>query len=720
MTSRDDVEVDFSQSPRVVTVLEPATEYSMQDLVDTERLLEGSFRGMSEDKLLNASGKEDLGGGVVVGITVSHQNALVAFQARFTPAQIGTITTASGGPIGGTVRLIDASATFITKNVARGSYYINFTDMSVGDVVEVISETELRVTVPVNGSGNTLDISDDYHVYNITQVNATGGNLTAVDDVGSTIAPVLPTWGTQVVLTSSSSATLSESDDIQYASFNGGVWIDVLSSHSGTIFPCGTERAPVNNLVDAYAIATARGFMTIFAIGDLTIASGTFINFTFTGQGQNLSTLMIESAAVMTNCTFTECRAEGTLDGESNLRECTIGTLQYISGIVERCILDSSDITLGGSEGGHFIDCVSGVPGVLMPMINAGGSGQSFSLRGYSGGITIWNKTGPDPVSIDLNSGQVMLKNTVTNGTIVARGIGKLIDEAGNRILSGTWNGGVTIVNETIDSEIVNLVKYQDQKVYINTELVAIGEGTARDPYNTVADALDFAELVGITEMVILADATLDRNFKGFRVSSIGIAAVDIGGQDITGTVFYNLRLTGASGGGSFTGSACSLDNGMTGLVGGFIDCTITGVVTLAPGLFSVFVGDMSTSAIFFVPTIKMPAGAAHRSVVSGITGEITLSEFTHVDHNMHICLTGCCLFIDSSCTLGTIVVTGSGHVVDNSAGTTVNTSVLNTLPNTAKAVWESQVDDYAGVSGSFAEFIKKKLLTVSKFLGIK
>ena len=55
MTSRDDVEVDFSQSPRVVTVLEPATEYSMQDLVDTERLLEGSFRGMSEDKLLNAS-----------------------------------------------------------------------------------------------------------------------------------------------------------------------------------------------------------------------------------------------------------------------------------------------------------------------------------------------------------------------------------------------------------------------------------------------------------------------------------------------------------------------------------------------------------------------------------------------------------------------------------------------------------------------------------------
>jgi len=52
-------------------------------------------------------------------------------------------------------------------------------------------------------------------------------------------------------------------------------------------------------------------------------------------------------------------------------------------------------------------------------------------------------------VSLDLNSGQVILASTITAGTIVARGIGKLVDESGNNIPSGTWNGA-TIVNELV------------------------------------------------------------------------------------------------------------------------------------------------------------------------------------------------------------------------------------------------------------------------------
>jgi hypothetical protein len=41
----------------------------------------------------------------------------------------------------------------------------------------------------------------------------------------------------------------------------------------------------------------------------------------------------------------------------------------------------------------------------------------------------------------------------VIAGTIVARGPGKLVDTSGNTISSGTWNGGVTIVNETMNKE---------------------------------------------------------------------------------------------------------------------------------------------------------------------------------------------------------------------------------------------------------------------------
>jgi hypothetical protein len=40
------------------------------------------------------------------------------------------------------------------------------------------------------------------------------------------------------------------------------------------------------------------------------------------------------------------------------------------------------------------------------------------------------NKTGTDSVSIDLNSGQVIIDSDVTNGSIVIRGVGKLTNNS--------------------------------------------------------------------------------------------------------------------------------------------------------------------------------------------------------------------------------------------------------------------------------------------------
>lgn len=95
MTTRTDVTVTWEASPRMIIVASPSVDISMQDLVDTVRKLEDTVRGMSELKLLNASGKEALGGGVTVGITVELQNAVVEFAARGGPSYIQCI--ASGG-----------------------------------------------------------------------------------------------------------------------------------------------------------------------------------------------------------------------------------------------------------------------------------------------------------------------------------------------------------------------------------------------------------------------------------------------------------------------------------------------------------------------------------------------------------------------------------------------------------------------------------------------
>jgi len=207
MTTRTDVIVDYLDSPRVVEVAAPSTEMTMQDLVDTLRKIEDSFQGMSYLKLLNASGKEDLGGGVSVGITVAKQNAKLAFEGRTSPAQTGTISTVPGSPITGRDSFTDAAANFIGNNVTRGSLVVNFSDRSIAEVIKAVSTTQLITKTLVNGLTNTYTALDIYHVYNIEQCIAGSGNLTAVDDGGSPIPAILPTPFTQVVLQASSSAT---------------------------------------------------------------------------------------------------------------------------------------------------------------------------------------------------------------------------------------------------------------------------------------------------------------------------------------------------------------------------------------------------------------------------------------------------------------------------------------------------------------------------------
>jgi hypothetical protein len=66
-------------SPRIITVLAPDTAITMQELVNQVRDWEDEQTDMEYDHLIDASGKQPLGGGVLVGITVTLRNAQLAF-----------------------------------------------------------------------------------------------------------------------------------------------------------------------------------------------------------------------------------------------------------------------------------------------------------------------------------------------------------------------------------------------------------------------------------------------------------------------------------------------------------------------------------------------------------------------------------------------------------------------------------------------------------------
>jgi len=245
---------------------------------------------------------------------------------------------------------------------------------------------------------------------------------------------------------------------LEFSTFGGGVHVDSDSIYSGAIYPIGTQTQKVNNLDDALTIAQVRGFNKFNIHGDIVFKTTTPLNdLIFEGQGQSLSNFNILSAANVYNSSFISASITGILDGESFLKHCIIEELQYVSGIVEDCILNPGTITLGGNELAQFLECESGVPGTGTPVIDCGGSGQSLAMRNYDGGVKLINKTGVESISIDLNAGQVKIDmDTVTNGTIVIRGVGKVINaDTDSDLLTGLY-GSLNLVNETVTSHVIN------------------------------------------------------------------------------------------------------------------------------------------------------------------------------------------------------------------------------------------------------------------------
>lgn len=93
MAVRQDVDLNFSVSPRIATVKAPSTTITVQDLYDTLRDRDGFISNLIYPKLCDAAGKDDLGGGVKTAITLTLRNTKLAFEARSGPDTIQCTVT---------------------------------------------------------------------------------------------------------------------------------------------------------------------------------------------------------------------------------------------------------------------------------------------------------------------------------------------------------------------------------------------------------------------------------------------------------------------------------------------------------------------------------------------------------------------------------------------------------------------------------------------------
>lgn len=88
MAARDDITVDTTVAPRVITVASPSVALTVQDLLDTLREWEQELLNLEQKKIVDAAGKDDLGGGLEVEVTLTLLDAVLTFEARGGPTYI--------------------------------------------------------------------------------------------------------------------------------------------------------------------------------------------------------------------------------------------------------------------------------------------------------------------------------------------------------------------------------------------------------------------------------------------------------------------------------------------------------------------------------------------------------------------------------------------------------------------------------------------------------
>jgi len=542
------------------------------------------------------------------------------------------------------------------------------------DAFGMVYDTTHNHVAPISVGGVTLArVVELINSYTVTfedgqyAVNLTGANTNLADLVNVN----------QVSVRSSNSAGLVQTSEIEYSSFNEGVTIDQANGIAGQAYPIGTAERPVNNITDAKFIADLRGFDNLYVRGNLTfLVTDSLNNFDVSGQSASKTLITIPAAATITNCDFETATITGFLDGNNSLNNCNIAGLDYVDGSIINCELGSEDIVLNGALA-KFIRCWSGVAGGdpnQTATIDLGGTGTDLIMRDCSGGFKLINHTsGSDAVSIDMSSGQVVLDSTITSGSYVVRGVGKVVDNS---------TGTATVRVEILDSQNLNRAAFSNGAVYLNSTSSNSGTvfptGTPIKPVNNLADAITIANTEGleIINLVGFFTATASENLDNLKVeggSGSGNVLV-LSGASTAFCYFDKIILVGTLNGLSRI-TNCIL--GVTGLgafteaEGRIVDCiinTAAGVTQKTAGA-----GTLFDNCSFLVPDNLQVAFDANGKAYSfrDCTGNILVTNSTDVEAK-EIHLKGGKLELAASCTAGSAYVYGEGIVTDNSAGMAV------------------------------------------------
>jgi hypothetical protein len=369
----------------------------------------------------------------------------------------------------------------------------------------------------------------------------------------------------------------AELEAVKQMEYNNRVAIDPTSPFSGTLWPMGTRRQPINNLVDALLIMDERGFATLDVLGNLTLQAGDDVGgLSIIGQDRDTNTLTLEDGCLTWGANISNLTLTGVCGGRMNLHDC------HMKDIVGLCATDGNanisncylmgSIQLRSLAARQFIftNCV-GAEKELKPTLDINGSPATVHFNDFAGELYVGGATNPEQhMAFDIDSGTIKFLSTVTQGQHELRGIAKFVDET-------TPQDGLFVdtsgLLRPVDSQYGG-------RVYIDATGAAgtlYPLGLFGTPVNSIANAALIAPKYNCNDLHVHSDTqAVGQYLRHYIVSGHAGETISFDAAcDLDGLIFKGLGITGTLSGSNEFEQAILKD--VDGVSGQIKDCMAQG-----------------------------------------------------------------------------------------------------------------------------------------------
>jgi len=293
------------------------------------------------------------------------------------------------------------------------------------------------------------------------------------------------------------------------------------------------------------------------------------------------------------------------------------------------------------------------------------------------------------------------------------------------KVITGS---GVTSQDKIdIINGVQGLLLYSGEKgpgIWVDDSAFNIGtvlgtDGTQKNPVSTIAAATTLADTIGVQTLYLLNGMTvlLEQSYVGWTFVGVGASnAINLNGQNVRNSSFNTLILTGQQGGsGLILAYDCWLTN-LTDFLAFADGCWLTGDNSLRAGSH---IYDKCKSAIAGngTPALTLAEEDSTNISVRHYSGGLQLNNGSLNDTVSYE--SDGQLIIDSSCDNLVVSARGNMIITDNGIDTKLTGTAAINNKTIAESVWDEAVADHQ-LEGSTGHWIKKKLLTLGNFIGLK